>query len=71
MDHPEYFLVAHPFEPVYLLPFCAGERTAPEALERAEDIYRAIGMHPLVVRKEVDGLLQTGCRKQSRASRYG
>ncbi|WP_441258762.1 3-hydroxyacyl-CoA dehydrogenase NAD-binding domain-containing protein [Bradyrhizobium sp. 521_C7_N1_3] len=60
MDHPESFLVAHPFQPVYLLPLvelCAGERTAPEALERAAAIYRAIGMHPLVVRKEVDGFL--------------
>lgn len=60
MGHPESFLVAHPFQPVYLLPLvelCAGERTAPEALERAAAIYRAIGMHPLVVRKEVDGFL--------------
>ncbi|WP_441258731.1 3-hydroxyacyl-CoA dehydrogenase NAD-binding domain-containing protein [Bradyrhizobium sp. 521_C7_N1_3] len=60
MDNPRSFLVAHPFQPVYLLPLvelCAGERTAPEALERAAAIYRAIGMHPLVVRKEVDGFL--------------
>ncbi|OAF16894.1 hypothetical protein AYJ54_37595 [Bradyrhizobium centrolobii] len=60
MDHPECFLVAHPFQPVYLLPLielCAGERTASKALERAGAIYEAIGMHPLVVRKEVDGLI--------------
>ncbi|UPJ59898.1 3-hydroxyacyl-CoA dehydrogenase NAD-binding domain-containing protein [Bradyrhizobium sp. 192] len=60
MDHPEYLLVAHPFQPVYLLPLvelCGGERTMPEALERAAPIYRSIGMHPLVVRKEVDGFI--------------
>lgn len=60
MDYPESFLVAHPFQPVYLLPLvelCAGERTAPEALERAAAIYRAIGMRPLVVRKEIDGFI--------------
>jgi len=60
MDDPECFLVAHPFEPVYLLPLvelCAGERTGPERLEQAAAIYRAIGMHPLVVRKEVDGFI--------------
>ncbi|WP_247772787.1 3-hydroxyacyl-CoA dehydrogenase NAD-binding domain-containing protein [Bradyrhizobium sp. 192] len=60
MDNPECVLVAHPLQPVYLLPLvelCAGERTAPEALERAAVIYRAIGMHPLVVRKEVDGFI--------------
>ncbi|MET4608356.1 carnitine 3-dehydrogenase [Bradyrhizobium sp. JR4.1] len=60
MDRPECLLVAHPFHPVYMLPLvelCAGERTAPEALEQAAAIYRAIGMHPLVVRKEVDGFI--------------
>ncbi|MDF0523100.1 3-hydroxyacyl-CoA dehydrogenase NAD-binding domain-containing protein [Bradyrhizobium yuanmingense] len=60
MEGPACFLVAHPFQPVYMLPLvelCAGERTVPEALERAAAIYRAIGMHPLVVRKEVDGFI--------------
>ncbi|WP_038937166.1 3-hydroxyacyl-CoA dehydrogenase NAD-binding domain-containing protein [Bradyrhizobium japonicum] len=60
MDHPESFLVAHPFQPVYLLPLvelCAGQHTASEMLDRAAAIYRSIGMHPLVVRKEVDGFL--------------
>lgn len=60
MDYPERLLVAHPFTPVYLLPLvelCAGQRTAPEALAWAAEIYRAVGMHPLVVRKEVDGFI--------------
>lgn len=60
MDHPERLLVAHPFNPVYLLPLvelCGGERTASESLVRAAEIYRAIGMHPLIVRKEVDGFI--------------
>ncbi|WP_247445314.1 3-hydroxyacyl-CoA dehydrogenase NAD-binding domain-containing protein, partial [Bradyrhizobium sp. 38] len=51
MDHPERLLVAHPFDPVYLLPLvelCAGQRAVPKALARAADIYRAVGMHPLV-----------------------
>lgn len=60
MDHPERLLVAHPFNPVHLLPLvelCAGRRTAPEMLARAAEIYRAVGMHPLVVRKELDGFI--------------
>lgn len=60
MDHPECLLVAHPFQPVYMLPLvelCAGQRTAPEMMERAAAIFRAVGMHPLVVRKEVDGFI--------------
>ncbi|MDF0498991.1 3-hydroxyacyl-CoA dehydrogenase NAD-binding domain-containing protein [Bradyrhizobium yuanmingense] len=60
MPRPERLLVAHPFQPVYLVPLvelCAGQRTAPEMLPRAAEIYRAVGMHPLVVRKEIDGFI--------------
>jgi carnitine 3-dehydrogenase len=60
MMRPERFCVAHPFNPVYLLPLvelCAGERTAPETVERAEASFRSVGMHPLVVRTEVDGFV--------------
>jgi carnitine 3-dehydrogenase len=57
---PELFTVGHPFNPVYLLPLvelCGGAATAPETLTRAGDIYRAVGMHPLVVRREIDGFI--------------
>lgn len=60
MARPERFCVAHPFNPVYLLPLvelCAGERTAPEAVERVGELFRSVGMQPLVVRSEIDGFL--------------
>jgi carnitine 3-dehydrogenase len=60
MERPGRFVVGHPFNPVYLLPLvelCAGEQTAPETVERAAALYRSVGMHPLVVRKEIDGFL--------------
>ncbi|MGY4489731.1 3-hydroxyacyl-CoA dehydrogenase [Bradyrhizobium sp. LM3.2] len=60
IEHPERLLIAHPFNPVYLLPLvelCAGQQTAPDAIARADEIYRMIGMHPLLVRKEVDGFI--------------
>jgi carnitine 3-dehydrogenase len=60
MADPERFLVAHPFNPVYLLPLvelCGGSRTSPETIERAASLYRALGMHPLVVRHEIDGFI--------------
>jgi carnitine 3-dehydrogenase len=60
MRHPEWMLVAHPFNPVYLVPLvelCAGERTAPATIERAEAVYRSLGMHPVVLRHEIDGFL--------------
>ena len=58
--HPERVLIGHPFNPVYLLPLCevvGGEKTAPETIERAMEYYRAIGMHPLHVRTEIEGYL--------------
>jgi carnitine 3-dehydrogenase len=60
MEHPERLAVGHPFNPVYLLPLVevlGGDRTAPETVERAADVYRALGMRPLVLRREVDGFV--------------
>lgn len=51
------FVVAHPFNPVYLLPLVevvAGRDTDPETVERSGDLFRSLGMHPLVVRSEID-----------------
>ena len=60
LAHPERMLVGHPFNPVYLLPLvevCGGSRTATEAVERVRAFYRAIGMKPLVLRKEIDAFI--------------
>jgi carnitine 3-dehydrogenase len=60
MTHPERLVVGHPFNPVYLLPLvelCAGGQTAPATLERASAVYRALGMRPLVVRREIDAFV--------------
>ena len=60
MAGPERLTVGHPFNPVYLLPLvelCGGERTAPETLQRAAAVYRALGMQPLVLRTEVDAFV--------------
>jgi len=54
---PERVFVAHPFNPVYLLPLVelvGGAATAPAALARAGAFLTTVGMHPLVVRKEID-----------------
>ena len=60
MAHPERLVVGHPFNPVYLLPLvevCGGMQTATWALETAESVYRAVGMSPLRVRKEIPGFI--------------
>ncbi len=60
MRGPERFVVGHPFNPVYLLPLVeivAADRTAPETVTRAADLYRSVAMRPLIVRREVDGFI--------------
>jgi carnitine 3-dehydrogenase len=60
MAHPERLVVGHPFNPVYLLPLveiCGGEKTTEETKTRAAAFYTSLGMHPLHVRKEIDGFI--------------
>jgi carnitine 3-dehydrogenase len=60
MVAPERFLVAHPFNPVYLLPLVElvpGKKTSPEAIEASAKFCTYIGMHALRVRREVPGHL--------------
>jgi carnitine 3-dehydrogenase len=60
MQHPERLLVAHPFNPVYLLPLVelvGGRRTSMETIERAREIYHSVGMHPLHVKKEIEAFI--------------
>ncbi|MGF1501295.1 MAG: carnitine 3-dehydrogenase [Paracoccaceae bacterium] len=60
MATPGRLIVAHPFNPVYLLPLVeivAGARTDPETVARATAFYDGLGMYPLVVRKEIDAFI--------------
>jgi carnitine 3-dehydrogenase len=55
--NPASILVAHPFNPVYLLPLVElvpSPATAPEVTSTAKEILHEIGMFPLHVRKEID-----------------
>lgn len=56
--HPERLVLGHPFNPPHLIPLvevAGGERTAPEAVERAMRFYAAIGKHPIRLMKEMPG----------------
>ncbi|MGB6309136.1 MAG: carnitine 3-dehydrogenase [Steroidobacteraceae bacterium] len=60
MVAPERFLVAHPFNPVYLLPLVelvGGHKTVQSTIDAAAKFFAYIGMHPLHVRREVPGHL--------------
>ena len=58
--HAARCLVAHPFNPVYILPLCelvGGDKTSEETVKRAREVYASVGMKPLVVRREIEGYL--------------
>ncbi len=60
MPGPERLTVGHPFNPVYLLPLvevCGGQLTSPGTTARAAEVYRSLGMQPLVLRTEIDGFV--------------
>ena len=58
--NPDRILVAHPFNPVYLLPLVevvAGPAVSDNTKNQACDVLASIGMKPLRVRKEIDAHL--------------
>ena len=60
MVHPERLIVAHPFNPVYLLPLVElvpGAATSAEVTERTRSVFGQVGMRPLIVRKEIDAFI--------------
>ena len=57
---PSRLMVAHPFNPVYLLPLVElvpGDAAVDERTSQARALLRSIGMKPLLVRKEIDAHL--------------
>ena len=60
LRHADRLVVGHPFNPVYLLPLVevvGGQQTSTATIDRARELYGAVGMHPLVVRKEIDAFI--------------
>ncbi len=60
MRVPGRLLVAHPFNPVYLLPMVelvAGKQTDSSSLDRVEQITQYLGMRPLRVKKEIEAFV--------------
>lgn len=57
---PGRLIVAHPFNPVYLVPLVeivATEANPPGFSQQAAEMMRSIGMHPLVMAREIDGFI--------------
>lgn len=57
---PQRIVLAHPFNPVHLMPLVeivGGRDTAPEVIEQTRSFYEALGKKPAVLRREVTGHL--------------
>ena len=60
IDRPDRLVVAHPFNPVYLVPLVevvGGAETSPASVDRAMSFYGSLGMKPLRVRTEIDAFI--------------
>ncbi|MDB4099148.1 carnitine 3-dehydrogenase, partial [Candidatus Thioglobus sp.] len=60
MKHPERLLVAHPFNPVYLLPLVeivGGSKTSKNVIEETSKKFTNIGMFPLYIKKEIPAFI--------------
>ncbi|CAM3184260.1 3-hydroxyacyl-CoA dehydrogenase NAD-binding domain-containing protein [Filibacter tadaridae] len=58
LQNPGRMIVAHPFNPVYILPLVelvGGQKTDQVTIERANAFYSSINMKPLIVQKEIEG----------------
>ena len=58
--HPERAVVAHPWNPVHLVPLvelCPGEKTSKETVDLVYRVMEDMGRVPVVLRKEVPGFI--------------
>lgn len=60
LSHPERLFVAHPYNPVYLLPLVeivGGKATSRETIKRARAAVDAIGMKGVVIAREIEAFV--------------
>ena len=58
LTHPERLIVAHPFNPVYILPLVevvGGEKTDKAVIDKAKALFESVDMKPLVIHQEIEG----------------
>ncbi|WP_332611462.1 3-hydroxyacyl-CoA dehydrogenase NAD-binding domain-containing protein [Achromobacter sp. ESBL13] len=57
-QHPERFVIGHPFNPPHLIPLVevvGGDKTSADVIEQSIAFYRAMGKYPIRLNKEVPG----------------
>ena len=54
--HPERCVIGHPFNPPHLIPLVevvGGAKASPQTIAKAMEFYRALGKHPIHIKKEM------------------
>ena len=57
-QHPERFVIGHPFNPPHLIPLVevvGGDKTSADTIDRSIAFYQAMGKYPIRLNKEVPG----------------
>ena len=58
--NPSRTIIAHPFNPVYMIPgveLVPGKKTSKKILNKANRFYKSISMNPIILKKELPGYL--------------
>ena len=58
--NPTRTIIAHPFNPVYMLPgieIVPGRKTSAKTLKKAKKFYESLSMNPIMLKKELPGFL--------------
>ena len=58
--NPSRTIIAHPFNPVYMLPgveIVPGKKTKKNFLKKAYNFYKSVSMNPIMIKKELPGYL--------------
>jgi len=58
--NPSRTIIAHPFNPVYMLPgveIVPGKKTKKKFLNKANKFYKSVSMNPIMIKKELPGYL--------------
>ena len=58
--NPSRTIIAHPFNPVYMIPgveLVPGKKTKKNTLSKADRFYKSISMNPIILKKELPGYL--------------
>ena len=64
--NPKRFLIAHPFNPVYILPLVElvkGNKTSNFYTKKANKFYKSLGMKPLILKKKLRVIYLTDYKK--------